>query len=200
MAMARAIAIWAAVVLVVGIPIGAAAFSPQLAWRHPPYIIAGFAGIVALAMLVIQPLLVGGYLPGLGILQSRRIHRWIGGFLVLAILIHVGGLWITSAPDVVDALLFRSPTPFSVWGVVAMWAVFITAIIAACRNRFRIRPHTWRIIHSSLAIVIVVGTVVHAVLIQGTMETFTKFALCGLAIAAGMKAMIDLKIWRRRSR
>ena len=198
--MVRAIAVWAALILVIGIPIAAAAFSPQLAWRQPPYIIAGFAGIVALAILLVQPLLIGGYLQGLGIVQSRRTHRWLGGLLVVAILIHVGGLWITSAPDVVDALLFRSPTPFSIWGVVAMWAVFVTAVIAACRHRFRFRPHTWRIIHASLAVVIVVGTVVHAVLIQGTMETFSKFALCGLAIVAGMKVMIDLRIWRRRSR
>ena len=92
MTMVRAIAVWAALILVIGITIAAAAFSPQLAWRQPPYIIVGFAGIVALAILLVQPLLIGGYLQGLGIVQSRRTHRWLGGLLVVAILIHVGGL------------------------------------------------------------------------------------------------------------
>lgn len=191
--------IWAVVATAVVVPVAAAAFSPQLAWRHTPYIVAGFAGIIALAFLLIQPLLVGGYLPGISPIVSRRIHRWIGGLLVLMILIHVGGLWITSAPDVIDALLFRSPTPFSAWGVIAMWSVFVTALIAALRQRLRIRPRTWRVVHSVLAAIILIGTVIHAVLIQGTMETYSKIALCALAMAAGAKVMLDLKIWMWRS-
>ncbi|MEM9358944.1 MAG: ferric reductase-like transmembrane domain-containing protein [Pseudomonadota bacterium] len=183
-------------------PIVAAAFSPQLAWRHPPYIAAGFAGIVALALLLIQPMLIGGYLPGISALRARVVHRWIGGLLVLAILVHVGGLWITSAPDVIDALLFRSPTPFSAWGVIAMWAIFATALIAAIRTRLRIRPRTWRLVHAALAVITIIGTVIHAVLIQGTMETFTKLALCALVIIAALKVLIDLKIltWRTKPR
>ena len=81
-----------------------------------------------------------------------------------------------------------------------MWAVFLTAVMAACHHRFRFRPYTWRIIHASLAVVIVISTVIQAVLIQGTIETFSKFALCGLTIVAGIKVMIDLRLWRRRSR
>ncbi len=188
--------------LAIGVPIVAAAFSPQLAWRHSPYIIAGFAGIVALALLLIQPLLIGGYLPGLSGTRARSVHRWIGGLLVTAILVHVGGLWITSAPDVIDALLFRSPTPFSVWGVIAMWAVFATALIAVLRARLRIRPRTWRLVHASLAVIIIVGTVIHAVLIQGTMETFTKYALCAVVIVVALKVFIDLRVlvWRTKPR
>ena len=65
--------------------------------------------------------------------------------LVVAVVIHVAALWITSPPDVVDALLFASPTPFSAWGVIAMWAVFAAALLAALRRRLRLRPRTWRI-------------------------------------------------------
>ena len=46
---ARATLIWAALAIVIGVPIAAAAASPLLAWRGPVYITAGFAGIVALA-------------------------------------------------------------------------------------------------------------------------------------------------------
>ena len=137
---ARAILIWAALAAAIGVPIAVAAASPLLAWRDPLYIAAGFAGVIALALMLVQPLLMGGYLPGLPALRGRRAHRWIGGALVVAVVIHVGGLWITSPPDVIDALLFTSPTPFSAWGVIAMWAIFAVALLAALRRRLRLRP------------------------------------------------------------
>ena len=196
---ARALLIWAALVAAIVVPLAAAAMSPQLAWRRPVYITAGFAGVIALSLLLVQPLLVGGYLPGLQALRGRRAHRWIGAALVMAVVIHVGGLWMTSPPDVVDALLFASPTPFSAWGVIAMWSTFAVGVLAALRRRLRLRPRTWRIAHGSLAVVIVIGSVIHGILIEGTMETITKAALCVLVLAATMKAMIDLRVWARRA-
>ena len=114
----------------------------------------------------------------------------------MAVVIHVGGLWITSPPDMVDALLFSSPTPFSPFGVIAMWAIFAVALLAAFRRR--LRPRTWRTAHMLLAIVIVGGSVVHGILIEGTMETISKAALCALVLAAAVKAMVDLRVWRKR--
>lgn len=197
MGSARAILIWAAVAAAIIVPIVAAAASPLHAWRGPVYITAGFAGIVALGLMLVQPLLIGGYLPGLSAQLGRRGHRWVGGTLVAAVIIHVGGLWITSPPDVIDALLFNSPTPFSAWGVIAMWAVFIVAILAMLRRRLRLRPRTWRVAHSILAVVIVIGTAVHAIQIIGTMETITKAALCTLVLAAAAKVLVDLRVWAR---
>lgn len=184
---------WAALATALAAPIIAAAASPLLAWRDPIYIAAGFAGVIAMALLLLQPLLAGGYLPGLSARQRRRVHRTIGGVLVVAVVIHVAALWITSPPDVIDVLLLASPTPFSVWGVVAMWALFTSALLAAFRRRLRLRPHTWRLAHTALAVVIVVGTIVHALLIDGTMETITKVALCVLLSAATVKVIIDLR-------
>ncbi|CAN0601074.1 unnamed protein product, partial [Ectocarpus sp. 12 AP-2014] len=103
---------WTALVCAVVLPIAIAANSPQLAFRDPIYIFAGFAGIVAMAFLLFQPLLAMGYMPGLIMRSARRLHRWIGAGLVAAIVLHVAGLWMTSPPDVIDALMFRSPTPF----------------------------------------------------------------------------------------
>lgn len=194
--MARKTLIWGLLVVAVGVPMAAAAASEQLAWRGPVYIIAGFAGIAALALVLVQPLLIGGYLPGLETYRGRRAHRFIGGALVAAVVIHVIGLWITSPPDMIDALTFTSPTPFSPFGVVAMWAIFAVALLAFIRRRLGLR--TWRIAHMSLAAVIVAGSVVHAVLIEGTMETMTKVALCALVVAAAVKVMVDL--WARQNK
>ena len=198
--MVRVTLIWVALAAAICVPIGAAAMSPLLAWRNAVYILAGFAGIIALGLVLVQPLLIGRYLPGPSAYRGRRTHYWIGGALVVAIVIHVGGLWITSPPDMIDALLFASPTPFSPFGVIAMWAIFAVALIAALRRRLGLRAQTWRIVHMPLAIVIVVGSVVHGILIEGTMETVSKAALCALVLAATVKVMTDLQVWRKRAK
>ncbi|MGB7009009.1 MAG: ferric reductase-like transmembrane domain-containing protein [Pseudolabrys sp.] len=190
MRLARVTLIWVALVAAICVPIAAAAFSPLLAWRGPVYILAGFAGIVALGLVLVQPLLIAGYLPGLSAYRGRRAHHWIGGAVVVAVVIHVGGLWITSPPDMIDALTFTSPTPFSPFGVIAMWAIFAVAFLSALRRRLGLR--TWRIVHMTLAVVIVVGSVVHGMLIEGTMETMSKAALCAQVLAAAIRVMVDL--------
>jgi predicted ferric reductase len=187
---ARAALMWAVLAAAIGVPIALAATSPYLEWRDAIYIAASFAGIIALGLLLVQPLLIAGYLPGLSAFRARRVHRWVGGALVAATIVHVAGLWITSPPDMLDALLFRAPTLFSPFGVVAMWAIFTVAALALLRHRLGLR--TWRITHMSLAVVIVGGSVIHGMLIEGTMETMSKAALCALVIAATIKIMVDV--------
>src|SRR3954451_3306689 len=186
--------IWPAVGAAIAVPVTAAAVSPLLAWRGPLYIIAGFAGILALGLMLLQPLLGGGTLPGRPGFRGRRVHRFVGAALVGLLLVHVGGLWVTSPPDMIDALLFASPTPFSPFGVIAMWAILAVALLAALRRRLRLR--TWRMAHLSLAAVIVVTTVVHAMLVEGAMETISKAVLCALVLAAAVKIIADVRLWR----
>ncbi|MFN3261789.1 MAG: ferric reductase-like transmembrane domain-containing protein [Pikeienuella sp.] len=189
----RAALIWAAVAAAALVPLALAATSPLLAWREPVYIAAGFAGVAALALLLFQPLLARGYLPGLPAPRGRSLHRWVGAGIVAAVVAHVGGLWLTSPPDVIDALLLRSPTPFSLWGVIAMWAVIATALLALFRRK--LRPALWRLAHLALAAVIVAGAAAHALLIEGTMETVSKVALSAFVLAVAAKAIVDLRPW-----
>jgi hypothetical protein len=189
---------WAGLIAIVLWVFAVAMTSPLLAWRDPIYIAAGLAGIVALACLLVQPLLAGGFLPGLEGLTARRWHRGVGLLCVAAVLAHVAGLWVTSPPDVIDVLLLRSPTPFSLWGVIAMWALFATAALAALRRRLWLRWRVWRAAHAALALVIVGGSVGHALLIEGTMGDLSKWALCGLVVVATVALMVDLKVWRLR--
>jgi predicted ferric reductase len=186
----KAALIWGALAAVICVPAAFAAASPLLAWRGPLYILAGFAGIIALGLALVQPLLIAGYLPGLSAYRGRRVHHWTGAALVAAAVVHVAGLWITSPPDMIDALLFVSPTPFSPFGVIAMWAIFAVALLALVRRRLGLRR--WRIVHISLAVVIVAGCVAHAMLVEGPMETISKAALCALVLAAAIKVMTDV--------
>ena len=191
----KGLLIWGGLAIALIVPLIAAGFSEQLAWRSPVYIGAGFAGITAMALLLLQPLLAGSFLPGLSARSALKVHRIIGSLLVASIIVHVIGLYITSAPDVIDALLFRSPTPFSLWGVIAMWTVFGTAILALLKRKLRIRPRVWRFSHMVLAIITIAGSIAHALLIEGTMETVSKIALCVLVGGVTAKLAYDLKLW-----
>jgi hypothetical protein len=88
------------------VPLAAAATSPLLAWRQPVYIAAGLAGVIAMALMLLQPLLAGGHLPGLPALRADADCTAGRRLLIAAVVVHVAGLWITSPPDVIDALLF----------------------------------------------------------------------------------------------
>ena len=76
-----------------------------------------------------------------------------------------------------------------------MWAVFAAALIAAFRRALRLRPKTWRLVHTSLVSVIAVTSVAHALLIEGTMGTVSKTVLCVLVLAALVKVVNDLRTW-----
>ena len=135
MRLARVTLIWAALAAAIGVPIAAAAVSPLLEWRGPVYILAGFAGIVALGLMLVQPLLIGGYLPGLpariGTARTSLDRRHAGrsdGDPRRRPLDHQSARHDRRAS-------FASPTPFSPFGVIAMWAIFAVALLAALRRR-----------------------------------------------------------------
>ena len=189
----RAVLIWTALAVAVAVPVVIAAQSEYLAYRDGVYIAAGLAGVVALAALLVQPLLAAGVLPGVGLSAAQRLHRAVGAALVLAVAMHVAGLWITSPPDMIDALTFTAPTAFSVFGVVAMWALIAAALLGGFRRRLPLRPQVWRLAHSTAAGVVVAGSVVHALLIEGTMGPLSKAALCLLTAGA-----LVVAVWRRQ--
>ena len=189
----RTLAIWGILTGLIGWALFEAATSPLLQWREPIYIGAAFAGVIGMALLLIQPLLAAGLFPGLTPVHARRLHRWCGAALVTALIVHVVGLWITSPPDVIDALTFTSPTPFAPWGVIAMWAAFGAAGLAVYRRRFKL--HQWRLGHSALVAIVAIGTVIHAFLIDGTMGTVSKTVLALACLGALALAVRRMKPW-----
>ncbi|GIT96846.1 ferric reductase [Jannaschia pagri] len=194
--MIRNLLIWGTVAIVLIWPMAVAATSPLLAWRDSIYIAAGLSGVFGLALMTVQPLLARGVLPGLDGLHGRRWHRWGGALLLLTVALHIGGLWLTSPPDVIDALTLRSPTPFSVWGVIALWALGLAGTGALVRDRMP--PRVWRRVHLAATTVAVTTTVIHAMLIVGTMGTWSKVALSGAALLALGHALYHSRIgWRR---
>jgi len=183
---------WFALLAAVAVPVVAASLSPLLEWRTPVYIAAGFAGILGLCVMLFQPMLAAGLLPGLSLKVSRQVHSRLGVALFVLVVVHIVGLWITSPPDVIDALLFASPTPFSVWGVIAMWCIFASVLLALFRSRFRRHLRVWKLSHKVFAASAVLGTAVHALKIEGAMETTTKTALCVLVVIISFGVLLNI--------
>ncbi|MBT0956863.1 ferric reductase-like transmembrane domain-containing protein [Alphaproteobacteria bacterium KMM 3653] len=172
------------------IPIVLAAASPLQSYRSPPYIIGGLAGVTALSLLALQPLLAANGLAILRAAQARRWHRRAGRALLLLIALHVLGLYIASPADALDALLLRSPTPFSVYGVAALCGAALIGLMAAMRRR--LPPRLWQLAHLALAAGVTIATVVHALMIEGTMEQASKWMLCALAVTAALLGAIRI--------
>ena len=189
-----AIAVWLLLLVLILVPFGFALTSPLLEWRQPIYIIAGIAGVIALTFMLLQPLLAARILPFIGRSRGVFLHRITGASIVILVLIHVVGLWVTSPPDVIDALLFVSATPFSVWGVIAMWALFASATLVLLKRRMRHHRRVWSLSHRVLAVVIVSGTVTHTLMIEGTMEIFSKSVLCLAVLLATLFIVLKPKL------
>lgn len=185
---------WTVTGVSMGLPILLAALSPLLGYRTMPYIVGGFAGIVCLALLLLQPMLAAGYLPGSRPIRQRRWHVWVGMAIILCVVLHVGGLYATSPPDTLDALLLVAPTPFSVYGVLAMWGVVLTVLLVALRNRLGLRYGTWRLFHNALALLVVVATVIHALQIEGAMEPVSKWVLSLAVLVITSLTLLDLRV------
>lgn len=193
----RVVLFWAGLGIIIVLPIGIALTSPLLEWRSFTYKVAGLGGVIAMSLLLLQPLLASNAIPGFSLRRARVTHRWIGITLTLSVIVHVIGLWITSPPDVIDALLFVSATTFSIWGVLAMWSILIAACLVMLRRKLRISTRAWRNSHKSLAIVTVIGSVVHAMMIEGTMGIGSKTMLCTSVVAASAWALIKVSALRR---
>ena len=74
-----------------------------------------------------------------------------------------------------------------------MWSAFVAGCLATLRRRLSLRARTWQWSHKSLVAVVVTGTVVHALLIEGTMEFFSKAILCLLVVVVTLLALFDFK-------
>lgn len=172
------------VLLLGAVAFGLAAASPLQRGREAVWIFGGLTGVLALALLAVQPLLMSGLVrPVVG----RRLHRGLGAAILGLAVAHVAGLWIYSPEDITDALLLRAPTPFSAWGVASLAGLVAAALVAVLRRP--IPPHLWKALHLSLAVIGGVSAVVHAWMILGAMEPVSKALLC-LAILVSLAVAV----------
>jgi predicted ferric reductase len=190
----KRIALWTILALVAITPIVLAALSPLQRGREFLWVVGGMAGVLGMSLLLIQPFLMPTAFPRLGMVRHLRWHRW-GGIAILAmVILHVGALYAYSPEDISDALLLVAPTPFSLYGVISLWCLVLTAVLTMMRRVMRLHPRPWRILHSVLAVAIVSAAAVHAVLIEGAMEDYSKRVLCFAALVATSAGAIEINL------
>lgn len=185
---------WLVIAAVAIIPVVAAALSPLQRGREFLWVVGGMAGVAALSLLFVQPLLTATAPVLMQPARGLGWHRWGGIAIVSAVALHVGALYAYSPEDVMDALFLVAPTPFSLYGVIGLWCVILTGVLAAARRRLRLGHRRWRIAHSVLAVAIVSATAVHAVLIEGAMEEISKLAICLAALATTSFGAVEINI------
>lgn len=184
-------------------PVIAAAASPLQHGREFLWIVGGMAGVVAMSQLFVQPLLMAAAPHLLPAPDGLRWHRRGGMAIVAMVGLHVGALYLYSPDDITDALLLVAPTPFSLYGVISLWCLALTAALAATRRALRLGLRPWRILHSVLAVAVVAAGAVHAIQIEGAMEPYSKLAICLAALAATSAAAAEVNLFaplRRRRR
>jgi len=190
------IAAWLSVIVIAAVPVIAAAVSPLQSGREALWVVGGMAGVVALSLLFVQPLLMATAPTLLSTRDGIFWHRWSGILIVALVALHIGALYAYSPDDVTDALLLVAPTPFSLYGVISLWCVVLTLGLVVGRRMLRLDHRHWRILHSVLAVAIVAAGAVHAVLIEGAMEEMSKLAICVAALATTTAGALEINILR----
>ena len=190
----RRIAAWIVVATMAAVPVIAAGLSPLLGGRELLWITGGMAGVVALSLLFVQPLLKAAAPPLLAARDGVYWHRRCGITIVAAVALHIGALYAYSPDDVTDVLLLVAPTPFSLYGVISMWCLVLTAVLAATRRVLQLDYRLWRILHSVLAVAVVGAGAIHAILIEGAMEEYSKLAICIAAMAATTAGALEVNV------
>lgn len=178
------------------IPLAIAVINPLQTSRNFAYIIGGLAGICALCILLVQPLLAAGYLTHTRLTDSRRWHRRLGTSLIFLVALHVVGLYLTSPDDMSDALILVAPTLFSLYGVIGLWALALTALLVTLRKRLPFTDMIWKTMHNLLAVVVVISSVIHAVMIDGAMGVLSKQLLCICIVIATGVITFHLRVLR----
>jgi predicted ferric reductase len=185
---------WSAVALIAAIPVIVAAASPLQRGREFLWVLGGMAGVVALSLLFVQPLLMATSRVLIGPREGIRWHRLGGVAIVALVAVHIGALYAYSPDDITDALLLTAPTPFSLYGVISLWCLVLTAALAASRRLLRLNLRLWRLAHSVLAVAVVGAGAVHAIQIEGAMEDMSKLAICIAALAATTAGVVEVNV------
>jgi len=157
----RTVALGAATVAVIAVPVTLALTDRHLADASAALVLSTAAGGLAVSALVLQPLLARG----------RRIarHQILGTVAFVLVLVHVGALFAESPGDAWFALSPDGPTRARM-ALIATIALFGAVTLGALRSRLSLGGGTWRVLHAYLAAVVIALGIGHAVLTDGALD------------------------------
>jgi predicted ferric reductase len=150
-------------------------------------------GFVGLAMMGLEFALVARFRPAaapFGQDALLQFHRQIGYVGLAFILIHfaISAHW----RDVTPAKALAAP--LLVWfGMAALLALVVLIVTSVWRRALRLSYEAWHIVHTGLAVVLVVGALLHVFFVDEYVSSLWKQILWGLMSAA----FVGLLVWVR---
>src|SRR5262245_34762482 len=150
-------------------------------------------GFVGLAMMGLEFALVARFRPvaaPFGQDALLQFHREIGYFGLGFVLVHfaISAHWSEVTPAKAIA------APALVWfGTAALLAVIVLIVTSKWRRAFRLSYEAWHVIHTVLALVLVLGALLHIFFVNEYVSTIWKQILWGVMSAA----FIGLLVWVR---
>jgi predicted ferric reductase len=150
-------------------------------------------GFVGLAMMGLEFVLVARFRPlaaPFGQDALLQFHRQIGYVGLAFVLIHfaISAQW--SELTVANALA----APLLVWfGMAALLALVVLIVSSVWRRALQLSYEVWHVVHIALALVLVVGALLHILFVDEYVSSLWKQILWGLMAAA----FVGLLVWVR---
>jgi predicted ferric reductase len=150
-------------------------------------------GFVGLAMMGLEFALVARFRPlaaPFGQDALLQFHRQIGYVGLAFVLVHftISAKW--------DALTLSNAlaAPLLVWfGMAALLALIVLIVSSVWRRSLRLSYEAWHIMHAALALVVVVGALLHVFFVDEYVSSLWKQSLWGLMSGA----FVGLLVWVR---
>jgi predicted ferric reductase len=154
--------------------------------QHAPVllVVSTLAACLAVGALAVQPWLTRRRVPA---------HVRVGGIVAALVAVHLVALLVEDPDDALYSMSLDGPTR-------ARMALFATVLLAVVtllgvlRRRLRWSPATWRFVHGSLAALVVVLGVGHALLIDGALEGWGTVALVALGALGTVGAVVRVVV------
>jgi predicted ferric reductase len=160
-------------------------------------------GFVGLTMMGLEFVLVARFAPvaaPFGQDALLQLHRQIGYVGLAFVLVHfaISAQWQGLT---LDAALHA---PLLVWfGMAAFLSLIALVVTSLHRRRLRLSYEVWHVVHTVLAVVLVVGALAHILFVDEYVGALWKQVLWGLMAAAflGLLAWVRvIRPWRERAR
>ena len=155
---------------------------PHLAGAPVLLVVSTVAACLAVAALAVQPWLT-----------RRRVgaHIRVGGVVAVLVALHVVALVVEDPDDAWFSMSPDGPTRARM-ALIATLLLVVVTLLGLLRRRLRWSPATWRFVHGSLAALVVVLGVGHALLIQGALDGWGTPVLLVLGGLGAVGAVVRL--------
>ena len=156
----------------------------------------GFLGFTGIVLQLVIPSRAPQFTAAFGIGLLLRLHRYMGGVVLLLVAAHIGVfVWHNQGKYV--QWLYPIHGPFKAQaGWVAAAALLLIAFTSYFRRRLKLGYETWRYLHIALSTLIVSGAFVHVLLISWFSSIESLRWLVVAALMIGLVALVYLRVGR----